>query len=552
VISENNALHPIGALPCLPILCVTLGAWAAPVYGQEVIDTGVVNRIRHEASINSDVLATAFTLTDVHGPRLTGSPGFQRAGEWAMQRLRHYQLANVRHELIPWGRGWSTQAFSIELVEPQYAYLIGTPVPWSLPTPRSITADVVLQPLPRWSGRSDSTSEAFFTSLKGRLRGKVLLADAPEPLRDLEVITPASQTDSAWARRLERGDARAATEPAPRPSWLYLADEREKLAWHGRLNRFLRDEGVAAVLYQSWFGRGGTVFDGFDGARTQPAWLADPSAELPPSSLILAPEHYHRLARLVQRAQPVRLRLTLQSQIHVDSSAAFNIFADLPGRERSDEFVLIGAHFDSWAGGTGATDNAAGAAVVMEAMRILRALNLRPARTIRAALWGGHEGAGMGVRSYFANHLMEGLSPRALENTAERLKSVVLRDDYHRLAAYFNLDFGGGRIRGIYLMKDERLRPIFSSWLAPFADMGAAHVSYQAPGGSEHATFREYGLPGFAFIQEGHQWVHHSSMDVFDQLSEEHLKQSATILAAFAYFAATRTEPLPRPVFERP
>lgn len=537
----------------LPTLLLLLqGVSIVGAQAQDTTAAGIVARIKAEAaSERSQAMTAAFMLTDVFGPRLTGSPGFRRAGQWALEQLRGYGLTNVEAQPLPWARGWSYSSLSVQLVAPTAAPLIATPVAWSPPTRGNGEGSVMLLPLPK-RGSTDSAQslDAFIRRQRGQLRGKVILADVPGELRELEQIPLASPSDSLFAARLARRDARAATDADIPPSWTAVGDALAFRRWQDSLNHFLNDEGVLGLLYQSYYGRGGMVFEGQDGARTQPGWLADTAAQLAPPSAVLAAEHYLRLVRLIRSGHAVRVRFQLQSQFHADPDAAFNLLADIRG-SRPDEVVLIGAHFDSWIGGTGATDNAAGAAVMMEAMRILHALNLQPTRTIRVALWGGHEGAGRGSRAYIRTRLVDGLSPVDLENDSATIARVTLLPAHQQLAAYFNMDFGGGRIRGAYLMKDERLRAVFQSWLAHFSDLNAAHVSSQAPGGSDHFVFRDFGLPAFPFIQDDRPWVHHSNMDLFDQLSETHLRQSAAIVAAFAYFAASRSDGLPRPAFRR-
>jgi carboxypeptidase Q len=514
---------------------------------QEPVDTAMVRRIRAEAQDRSQVMEYAFFLTDVYGPRLTGSPYFRTAGLWAMETLRGLGLANVHEEPIRWDRGWSAEYASVHLVRPQPGSVIAAAVPWSPATEGPVEAAPVLAPLPDWD--AVAAYEAFFDTWRGRLKGRIVLATdtIPQGEQHYNELIPRRLTDEELEARIRQQEAAAATpatEPAPDPDAI---SGTEYFALQDRLNRFLRDEGVVAVLYGSGH-HGGTVQLNAGPARLQAAWLRYTKHALPPPSAVVASEAYNRILRLHRRGLPVTLRVDLRTRFYEDPANAFNIIAELPGTDARGEVVMLGAHFDAWTLGTGATDDAAGCAVAMEAMRILKALGVRPRRTIRLALWGGHEGEGLGSRTYVQQHFDAGY-PHTWLDEDEQGKRHQPRPDYERLSAYFNLDYLAGRIRGVFLQENEGARPIFEAWLEPFRDVGAAHLSGIVGGGSDHMAFEDVGLPGFPFIQDGSDapvLTHHSNMDVYDYLDEADLKQSAMILAAVVYHAATRAERMPR------
>lgn len=488
----------------------------------ETVDLLVINRIKAEAFDNSRVMESAFYLSDVHGPRLTGSPGYRAAGEWARKRLEEWGLSNVRFENLPFGRSWSCSRFAAHMKEPQYAPLIGFARPWSPGTQGPVSGQPQMAVM---------SSEADFQQFKGKLKGRIVLLDRP---RDLAL--PTSPLASRYTDR-----ELAADELAPDPGRPFFARPRRGPNWESmrqfrnKLNQFLSDEGVAVVLSIGDRGDGGTVRASAQGSR-------DPKDPVPPPSVALAPEHYNRIARLIEKKIPVTLEFDIQARFHSDTQETFNVLADLPGTDRKDELVLLGAHLDSWTGGTGATDDASGCAVMMEAMRILKTLDLKMRRTVGVALWAGEEQGFLGSIAYVKQHLGD-------------RETMTLKPGHTRLSGYFNYDNGGGRIRGINLQNNDMMRPIAEAWLAPFKDHGAASVTIRNTGGTDHIPFDGIGIPGFQFIQDPLDYgtrTHHTNMDVFDRLQPGDLMQSAAIVASIAYHAANREELLPRKPLPKP
>ena len=533
---------------------------ALPALAQERVDLGIVDRIKAEAFERSRVMETLRNLTDVHGPRLTGSPGFEDAARWAMEELgNRYGLEKVHLEKWgPFGRAWTLEQSSLELIEPRYSQLTAVPLAWSASTNGPVTGELVLAPLggsfrdgPR---KSKEILQAYRAKWAGKLRGKIVL------LNDPKVAAP--QTNPQFRRYTAAELADMANAPAPAAK---LAAKRlDELDWpedpaemgkfFGSLpnalmeqlydlydqsvaerGEFLAKEGVAGVLLEDQRAHDGMLFSeaagGFKAAGT-PA----------PPTFVVTAEQYNRIARLVDKKSPARVRLNLKAATSDRDMDGLNIVGEIPGGEKKDEIVMVGAHFDSWHSGTGATDNGAGSAVMIEVMRILKALNLKLDRTVRIGLWGGEEQGLFGSRAYVKEHFAD---PGTMQVTSEHAK----------LSGYFNLDNGGGKICGVYLQGHEAMRPIFESWLAPFRDMGVTTVSIRNTGGTDHLSFAAVGLPGFQFIQDPLDYgtiTHHSDMDTWDHAIPEDLMQASAVIATLVYQTATRKEMLPRRELPKP
>jgi carboxypeptidase Q len=513
--------------PCLLFLLAPL------LCAQEKVDLYTVNRIKAEEFQNSKVMENAFYLTDVYGPRLTGSPGLKAAAEWAVRRLAEWGIANPGLERWgPFGRGWTCVRFSAHQKEPQYSPLEGFARPWSPGTKGAVTGEPVLAVI-----KTDADIEKF----KGKLKGKIVLLEDPKAL--------ASETEPALRRFTDAELAAEALAPDPSarspfanpiplvpgqpPRQPFDRAAREK--FRNKVNQFLTDEGVLVTLAPSYRAQSGIVFGAAAGSR-------DPKDPLPPPSVALVAEHYDRIARLIERKIPVTLEFDIQNRFLDDTQDSFTVTGELPGTSKKDELVMLGAHLDSWTGGTGATDNAAGSAVVLEAMRVLKALDLKMARTVRMALWTGEEQGLLGSKAYVKEHF------------ADR-ETMALKPEHAKLSGYFNLDNGSGKIRGAYLQGNDMMRPIFQAWLDPFRDYGAATVTIRNTGGTDHLSFDAVGLPGFQFIQDPLDYsteTHHSNMDVYDHLQAGDLMEAAAIMASVVYDAATREEMLPRKPLPKP
>jgi len=504
---------------------------AAIVMAQDKPDLSVINRIKAESLANSKVMDTMFYLTDVYGPRLTNSPNHYAAGEWAMKRLEEYGLVNVHLEKWgPFGRGWSNKYYEGHMVEPRYASLNGIPLAWTSGTGGSITGEPMLAVI---------QSEADMEKFKGKLKGKIVMSSAA---RDLPFPTTADgkrYTDSDLSAEAEAPEPGATTRyggPALAPGQQRPAMSREEMMrFRDKLPQFWKDEGVLLVLSESR-GEGGTIF-------AQSGGSYDPKKPVAVPGVVLMPEQYNRIARLLDHKIPVKLEFNIDNDIDESHPDCFNVIGEIPGTgKHKDEIVMLGAHFDSWHGGTGATDNGAGSAVMMEAVRVLKAANLTLDRTVRIALWGGEEEGLLGSRAYVK------------ERFADR-ETMKLTAEHAKLSGYFNYDNGTGKVRGVYLQGNDMMRPIFAAWLEPFKDMGASTISIRNTGGTDHLSFDGVGLPGFQFIQDPMDYdtrTHHSNMDVYDRIQAGDLMQASTIIASFVYNTANRAEMLPRKPLPKP
>lgn len=494
------------------------------------MDLSVVNRIRTEAFSNSKVMDTMFYLTDVHGPRLTNSPNYRAAGDWAVARLKEYGLVNVREEKWgPFGRDWQNKYYEGHMVEPQFSSLMAIPLAWTESTNGSVTGEPMLAVI---------RTEADMDKYKGKLRGKIVMTANPRQLPFPTTAEARRFTDTELAAEAEAPDpSRSSFFGAPTPinrggnSGAPPPMTREqRQALQDKIVTFIKDEGVLLTITASPNGLGGAIFASSGGSY-------DPKHPVAVPGVALMPEQYNRIARLLEHKIPVKLEFNIQNELSASNVDSFNIVGEIPGTgPHKDELVMLGAHFDSWHGGTGATDNAAGSAVMMEAARVLKTINQPMDRTVRIALWGGEEEGLLGSRAYVKEHFGD---RETMKVTAEHAK----------LSGYFNYDNGTGKIRGVYLQGNDMMRPIFETWFAPFKDLGASSISIRNTGGTDHLSYDAVGLPGFQFIQDPMDYetrTHHSNMDVYDRIQAGDLMQASAIIASFVYNTATRPDMLPR------
>jgi hypothetical protein len=506
---------------------------------QYQIDPATLDRIKSEAQDHSQVGDFVVYLADVYGPRMTGSPNYRAAGDWAIKTLQSFGLQDIHRESLgeisfapglKWsGRGWTCSRCSVRMVEPQQVQLLAAPVGWSRSTNGKVTGDTILAPFPNGPGEA----EQYITKFRGKLKGKIVfissrariqLQTSPEFSRyrddELAKLALPPETRPEQQKDSPANSAPSAT-PRPEPTMQQVLD-----AWN-RLLDFLHDEGVLALV-QAAGGQGGTLF------TANQIGPPDPHND-PPPSVSLAAEQYNRLLRLKEKDISVKLEIELETQSYRNPDH-FNVIADIPGSSKKDEVVFIGAHLDSWFGGTGATDNAAGVAVVMEAMRILNKLGLKMNRTVRMALWDAEELNASGSKAYVAEHLIDG-------------KTGARKPLHEKLSVYFNIDNGAGKIRGIYLQSNKAAIPIFETWLRPLKELSATTVSIRDSGGSDHEVLDQAGIPAFGFIQDPLNYysrTHHSTMDMLDYVPADDLKQSAAVLAALVYEAANNPVMVPR------
>ena len=493
---------------------------------QEKIDNAAIDRIKDEGMHRSQVMQTMSWLTDVYGPRLTGSPTTKQAGDWATKTLQSYGLQNVHYETWAFGKGWSNDRLVAMAIAPQRFPLIAYATAWTPGTNGDITADVVYAPV---------DSEADFAKYRGKLRGRIVLSST---------LTPVLPHYEAQASRRTEDDLRKLAEPPKPMTAADSAAQRARFAGNAngvslpRKLQFYADEGAVAVLTQGR-GDGGTVFvQSQGGDRRNP-----PSLPI----VIAAGEHYGRLARAAQAGVPVQMELDVKNTFYSADTSSFNLIGDIPGTDPGlkDEVVMLGAHFDSWHGGTGATDNAAGSAVMMEAMRILKAAGIKPRRTIRIGLWTGEEEGLLGSRAYVAQHFGE---RGTLPGAGSAPTPLMIKPEQEKIAGYFNVDNGTGAIRGVYLQGNSDVAPIFEAWMKPFGDRMHT-LTIRNTGGTDHLSFDAVGIPGFQFIQDEIEYgtrTHHSNMDTYERVQADDMMHNATVVAAFVYLTAQRDRKLPR------
>lgn len=471
-------------------------------------------------------METTSWLTDVYGPRLTNSPNEDSASVWTMKTLAGWGITNPRLETWgPFGRGWKNEFVSVRAITPQPYPIAANVTAWSAGTAGAVRGEAVI-------GNS-IVNAAEMAKFKGKLRGKyVLVSTAPDAVTRF-TSQGSRYTDEALAQ-LGNAVAPAPTAaPGLLPDAVAAAVARRATATElaaARL-KFFADEGVAGLV-SAGRGDGGTIFGGgMGGSRT-----LDNPATIP--SIAISAEHYGRILRTLEKGIPVTLELDIRNTFFDSDLGSANILADLPGTDSrvKDEVVMLGAHFDSWNYGTGATDNAAGSAVMMEAMRILKASGAKLRRTVRIGLWTGEEQGLLGSRAYVQKHLGD-------------RTTMKLSPAHAKFAGYFNVDNGTGAIRGVYLQGNSGVASVFNEWMTPLNDLGMKTLTIRNTGGTDHQSFDAVGLPGFQFIQDEIEYssrTHHSNADVYERVQAGDMKKNAVIVATFVYLTANRDALLPR------
>src|SRR6185295_3329607 len=482
---------------------------AAQWPGTEKVDLDAVHRIKDEGLQRSKVMEIESYLTDVYGPRLTGSLNIKEAADWAQKTMKEWGFVNVHLETWPFGRGWQNQRFVANALTPRAYPLIAYPKAWTPGTKGPASGEAVMAVI---------ATEKDFDTFRGKLRGKFVLGTA---MRDVP-----AHFDAPGHRYTDSELADLSMQPAGRGRGRgnFQGDQ----AFTRKKTQFWIDEGVAAVLDISR-GDGGTLFVQGGGSRD----AKDPPS---PAQIVLAVEHYGRIWRTLEKKVPVTLQIDADNKFFDADLNSFNIVADLPGTDKADEVVMLGAHFDSWHTGTGATDNAAGSAVMMEAMRLLKTSGVKLRRTVRIGLWGGEEEGLLGSKEYIKAHYGDPAT-------------MALKPDHAKLAGYFNVDNGTGLIRGVYLQGNEAVAPIFQHWMEPFKNLGMTTLTIRNTGGTDHLSYDAVGLPGFQFIQDEVEYnsrTHHSNMDMYERVQANDMMRNAVIVASFAYNTANREEKLPR------
>jgi hypothetical protein len=496
--------------------------FAAPATSQEPVHWDVVDQIRAEGFDNSRVMDYAGYLTDVIGPRLTGSPNMRQAQRWVVQQLEGLGLEGVGLE--PWGDespGWDVERVSVHMIEPDYQMVIAYPFALTPGTDGPITERAVIAEI-----RTPADLERY----RGQLRNAIVLATPTFPTTP-GFVQDAFRHDEESLGVFEREGRDLLIQRHGRNQPEQSAFRRDGIS-EQEVEDFYKSEGVLAVL-KPGTGSGGTVL--VTGHPTTSGNRTRAAIENALPTLGVAAEHYNRIYRVLERGLPVTLEVDVRISLNEDDTRSYNVIAEIPGTDLAHEVVAIGAHLDSWHTGTGATDNAGGVSVMLEAMRILKEIGVQPRRTIRILLWSHEEGGLRGSRGYVRNHLG---SPET--GTTEA---------HDNFSVYFNMDNGTGQFRGVHLQGNRQVTPIFEAWMRPFHDLEVKTISQFSNRGTDHLSFNEAGLPGFQFLQDRIAYrarSHHFNMDTYDQLLPRDLQINAIVAASFAYHAAMRDELIPR------
>jgi carboxypeptidase Q len=512
------------------VLCAVAAVGLVAQTGEK-IDYQMMTKIRDEGLNRSQAMEIESWLADVYGPRMTGSPGYRQAADWAVKKMTALGFTNVHLEKWPFGKGWQLKKFYAQMTEPQVMPIIGTVRAWTPGTNGPVVGDVMQVVI---------GSEADLEKYRGKLAGKIVLTQLPRDVKMLEGRV-AWRMDDALLKEAEAMPIPPARPAARRPAGPTLQDKinqffvAEKVAAaidRGGDNSIVGAGGMENMTPMTQRTDGGTVFVAGPGPHD-----TETAGKTMVPSVTIAVEQYNRMVRILEKNVPVKMEVNIDTQFFDESDGnGLNVVGDLPGSDLASEVVLLGGHLDTEPGATGATDNAAGCTIMMEAARILKAVGAKPRRTIRVALWDGEESGLLGSKAYVRDHLAD-------------VATMKLKPEHEKLAAYYNVDNGSGRIRGIWMQGNQAVRPIFQQWIEPLRDLGVTTLAGRSVSGSDYVSFDDVGIPAFQFIQDRLEYnsrTHHSNMDYVDRMQREDVLQMAVVVASFAYQTATRDEKLPR------
>jgi carboxypeptidase Q len=479
----------------------------------------VLAAIKEQAFTRSEAAEDVFYLADVFGPRFMDSPGYVRAGEWAVERLRAYGLTNVAKEYFTKpGPGWGFGGVSVEMILPSYSRMGAFPLARSVATSRVVSGEPILAAI-----ATEQEYQQFVARYQGKLKGKIVLMDQMQPIQG-----------RSWegTHTLNESEVLETTWP-PSPSWrptMTDAQYQEMERLQAKTAEFLASQSVGVEI------RSGIGDEDFpaDAGVIRGTYSAEMGKTSPPAVVVEA-EQYNRLVRLVSHSIPVELRISTSTSFY-DAAHSFNVVAEIPGTDKRNEFVMVGAHLDSWQGGTGAVDNAAGCAIVMEAMRVLRSIHAPLSRSIRMVLWDGEEQNEAGSKAYVKAHFGDA-------KTGSRLP------EFDKISVYFNVDSGSGKIRGFVAQKNAKAQDVLESWIKPLQDLGVIGISGKQDGGSDHIAFEKIGIPTVPSKQDPLDYdavAHHTNMDVADRVQPEDMKQAVTVLAWMLIQASNAPDMMPR------
>lgn len=501
------------------VLAVSASAQTVNV---EKIDLATINKIRVEGMNNSKVMNHAFYLTDVSGPRLTNSPGYKRAAEWAVKQLKSWGIDNAHLEAWgEFGKSWTLEKVYVAQTAPYYRPLIAFPKSWTKGTNGMQSVDLLV---------IDPADSAKLESMAPLMKGRMIMLGRNDVYKQSFKADAERYTDEELKKMADYKPAPVDTAAQRRQREAFMRSMGNQ-GFQNRVKAMAEANGALGMFSVNPRGHDGTIFVQGSTRNAQHKDSADAMTDI-----VLSTEDYMSLCRLGKAGIPVKLDVEVKVSSSKAEITSYNVIAEIPGTDPKlkDEVVMLGAHLDSWQGSTGATDNAAGSASMMEAMRIIKQLGIKPRRTIRIALWSGEEQGLLGSRGYVRSNFGEAKNPTPANG---------------KVSCYFNIDNGTGKVRGIYAQGNEKAAAIFTEWLAPFKDLGAATVTLNNTGSTDHVSFDAVGIPGFQFIQDPIEYstrTHHTTMDSYDHLIEEDLKQISTIVATFVYNAAMRDEKMPR------
>jgi carboxypeptidase Q len=524
-------------------------SYEVPQPERENLDYQMYQRVREEALAHSHVTEYASGLMDGIGARLTGSPNLKRANAWTRDQFTAMGCSNAHLE--DWGEfgmGWQQLNTWVRMTAPDTAVFIAQAAPWSPSSNGALNATAA------WV---EIKEERDFDQYKGKLAGKIVW------LGEMREVKPVDKP--LFLRRDENNLKNVIEYPLKAPED-HFPEFLKKLQFRERIGKFLAAEKAVAVVVPSRDGRngggsGGTIFVDSDSTFGWFVYQRDHASPLP--LVVMAIENYGRVYRLLKANVTVNIEMNVDVKFTGDHEHGFDTIAEIPGADPNlrSELVMVGGHLDSWASATGATDNGAGTVVAMEVMRILNALEVKPRRTIRVALWTGEEQGEFGSYGYVKEHF--GYIPRSTEPDQLKITEydrkpvgpIQLKPDQQKISAYFNLDNGSGKIRGIYLQQNAGVAPIFAQWIGPLKDVGVSTLSLRDTGGTDHDAFNAVGIPGFQFIQDPLDYgarTHHTNMDTYERLQKEDLAQAALVETMFVYNTAMRDQMLPRKALPHP
>jgi len=495
-------------------LLIYIFIFIIPLLAQEKVDFDMISKIRHEGFKHSQVMKTVGYLSDVIGPRPTGSPELDRANKWTASKFKEWGLKNINLEPYEnFGIGWAPRYVSVHLLKPHYAPLTAISIEWGSSTNGKLTGQPIYVEI---------KSKADFEKYRGKLKNKIVM------------YMPPRKTTPHWKADAKRFTKEDLDDRANYPIQVETRSDNDyERGFLDELEEFFRSEEIGVLVRPSSEGRGDYNVVKAVGIRS----ARNPDRARPLPEIIMAVEHYNRIYRIIEEyKEPATVEVEVRTEYFDDDLRGYNVVAEIPGTDKKDEIVMLGGHIDSWSPGTGAADNAAGCAVNMEAMRILKKLSVKPSRTIRIVLWSAEEKGWVGSKAYVKNHFGD-------------VETMKLKPEHVKVSAYFNFDNGAGRIRGIHLQDNFQIKPIFEAWTKPFNDLAMTHVVTRNTGGSDHGALDYIGIPSFQWIQDPLEYgtrIHHTNLDVYDHLIPEDLIQSSVIIASFVYHTAMREEMLPR------